>query len=298
MTTTAFVSPLRHPFRWLARPAQRYLRIGLALSLCVHAGLLMLRFSEGSSRPPLQAGLEVVLVNARTESAPADPKLLAQAQVDGGGDADSGTASSPLPQTGQSAEQVVLAALHKRQLELENEQQRLLTLLESSQSVPAERQEVHPWNDSATPGRDLDDQESVLQNAQIAALADRVKAYNQHPRKHFFAPSTSPWRYAQYVETWRQRVENVGTRHYPDEARGRIYGSLRMTVYVKADGSVADVEIDQPSRDAVLNQAARRIVQLAAPFEPFPPEIAAETDVLAITRTWHFVNDALDTQAP
>ena len=298
MATSLYVSPLRHPLRWLARPAQRYLRIGLALSLCVHAGLLMLRFAEPASRPPRQAGLEVVLVNARTESAPVEAKLLAQAQVDGGGDADRGTASSPLPQTGQSPQQIVLAALRKRQLELENEQRRLLTLLEANREVPAERQQVHPWNDAATPGQDTENQDSALQNAQIAALAARVKAYNQRPRKHFFAPSTSPWRYAQYVETWRQHVENVGTRHYPEEARGRIYGSLRMTVYIRSDGSVVDVEIDQPSPQAVLNQAARRIVQLAAPFEPFPPDIAAETDVLAITRTWHFVNDVLDTQAP
>jgi protein TonB len=71
-----------------------------------------------------------------------------------------------------------------------------------------------------------------------------------------------------------------------------------MTVYIRSDGSVADVEIDDPSPHAVLNQAARRIVQLAAPFPPFPPDVARDTDVLAITRTWNFVNDTLETKAP
>ena len=298
MAFPLFPDLLRRPFRWLALPAQRDLRAGLALSLCAHAGLLMLHGARPQPSPPSPAGLEVVLVNARTESRPVDPKVLAQSQVDGGGQAERGTAASPLPRTGPSAEQVVLAALRKRQLELENEQRRLLALLESRRLAPAERQAVHPWKDAPAPGQDLDDQDSALENDRIAALADRVREYNQRPRKHFFAPSASAWPYAQYVDAWRRRVEDVGTRHYPEDGRGRLYGSLRMTVYVKSDGSVADVEIDRPAAQAALNQAARRIVQLAAPFAPLPPDIAAETDVLAITRTWHFVNDTLDTQAP
>ena len=137
----------------------------------------------------------------------------------------------------------------------------------------------------------------MIQNSQVAALAARVQQYSAEPRKQFVAPSAEASRYAAYLTPgapgWRP-----GTQHYPDEARGRIYGSLRLTVSVRADGSIADVEIDEPSPHAVLNQAARRIVQLAAPFPPFPPEIARDTDVLVITRSWHFVNDTLETQAP
>jgi len=282
---------------WLCAPAQGRLRLGLAVSLAVHAAALGMHRPQPAALPA-PAGLQVVLVNARTESAPIDARLLAQAQVDGGGAADRGMATTPVPHLGPAPDQVVLDAMRKRQLELESEQQRLLAQLHASRRAPAERQAAHPWKDADAPGTDLENQDSVVQNAQVAALADRVRAYNQRPRKHFFAPSTSPWRYAQYVETWRRRVEETGTRHYPAEARGRLYGSLRLTVSVRADGSVANVEIDQPSNHAVLNQAARRIVQLAAPFPPFPPDIARDTDVLAITRTWHFVNDALDTQAP
>ena len=136
----------------------------------------------------------------------------------------------------------------------------------------------------------------MIQNSQVAALAARVQQYSAEPRKQFVAPSAEASRYAAYLDAWRTRVEAVGTQHYPDEARGRIYGSLRLTVSVRADGSIADVEIDEPSPHAVLNQAARRIVQLAAPFPPFPPEIARDTDVLVITRSWHFVNDTLETK--
>jgi len=284
--------------RWLGSPARHYLRVGLAVSLSVHAVAMLLPPRE-AARPDRPApALEVVLVNARTESAPVQARLLAQNQVDGGGDAPRGMASSPLPRTGESAETIVLQAMRRRALQLEAEQRRLLTQLQSAREVPAERQAEYAWKDSSEPGDAQAEQPAVLQNARIAALATRVQEYNQRPRKHFFAPSTSPSRYARYVDAWRTHVETVGTRHYPDEARGRIYGSLRMTVTLRADGTVLDVEIDRPAEQPLLNQAARRIVQLASPFEPFPPDIARETDVLSITRTWHFVNDSLDMQAP
>jgi protein TonB len=99
------------------------------------------------------------------------------------------------------------------------------------------------------------------------------------------------------VEDWRARVEKIGNENYPDEARGKVYGSLRMTVAVRKDGSVADAAIDKSSGSPVLDRAARRIVNMAGPFPPFPPEVARDTDVLEITRTWVFTNDQLSTRS-
>ncbi|MDH1525722.1 TonB family protein [Achromobacter mucicolens] len=283
---------------WLGQPAQHYLRIGIAISLLVHASALAWRFSAPvQTRPPVTS-LEVVLLNARSETPPETPRTVAQNQMTGGGNADRGVSTTPLPQTGSSAETIVLEAMRQRQVQLEAEQARLMTQLQSPHNAGPERQAVNPWPDGADVGQDAQDQASVIQNAQVAALAARVQQYSAEPRKQFIAPSADASRYAAYLDAWRTRIETVGTQHYPDEARGRIYGSLRITVSVRADGSIAEVEIDQPSPHAVLNQAARRIVQLAAPFPPFPPDIARDTDVLVITRTWHFVNDTLETQAP
>ena len=276
-------------------PARRRLRLALVVSLAVHTGLLSL---EGQrQRPPAtaQPALEVVLVNSQTDSAPVAPKLVAQMQMDGGGNDARGHAESPLPHTGASPQAIVLQAMRERQRQLESEQQRLLTLVEGGYAAPAEAPPASAWEHEAEPGEDDRDQPAVLDNAQIAALAERVRDYNAQPRKHFFAPSASAAPYARYVDDWRRRIEDAGTEHYPAEARGQTYGSLRATVELRADGSVARIDIDVPSEHAVLNQAVRRIVQLAAPFAPFPPEIARETDVLSITRTWHFTNDRLDT---
>src|SRR5690606_13384233 len=143
---------------------------------------------------------------------------------------------------------------------------------------------------SGDTGDDSRHQESAVINAQISAIRERIQRYNEQPRRQFVGPSAQRVDYAEYVEAWRKRIELLGTEHYPPQARGKTYGSLQMTVYIRRDGSLERAEITHPSDHAVLNQAALRIAQLAAPFAPLPATIAGETDILAITRTWHFVN--------
>ncbi|OZI40748.1 energy transducer TonB [Bordetella genomosp. 1] len=291
-------SPPGRFWRWLGAPAQHYLLVATAISLLVHAGLLAWRWGASAPARPVPASLEVALVNAHTPTAPVQAQVLAQTDVDGGGNAERGLATTPLPRTGDSPDTIVLEAMRQRQAQLEAEQLRLLTQLQSRDAGATERTPVHPWDESSQPGDAPQDQPGVVQNAQVAALAARVQAYNAQPRRSFVAPSAQASPYAAYLDAWRTRVETIGTQHFPDQARGRIYGKLRITVIVRADGTLAGFDIDQPSEHAVLNQAARRIVQLAAPFAPFPPDIARTTDELVITRTWHFVNDTLETSAP
>jgi protein TonB len=281
-----------------SKPARHYLWLGIAFSLLAHGIILSVRAAYTPPPRTLPDVLEVAIVNARTEAPPDRPQIKAQTQIDGGGTADKGVAASPLPRTGAAPDTIVLQALQKRQGELEQEQRNLLTLLSADAKVTAPPKSPGPTADATADGQDETDQPAVVSNAQVAVLAQRVQAYNQRPRKQFVAPQAVSAVEAAYVEGWRAKIESTGTRFYPDEARGKVYGSLRMTVSIKADGSIAGVEIDQPSTEPILNQAARRIVQLAAPFPPFPPELARSTDVLAITRTWHFVNDTLNTAAP
>lgn len=125
-----------------------------------------------------------------------------------------------------------------------------------------------------------------------ATLDDKSKAYAKRPRKKFISASTKEYRYANYLEAWRRKVERIGNLNYPDEARRRkLYGHLVLQVEVKPDGSIARINLNRSSGHKLLDDAAIRIVRLAAPFSPFPAEIRKETDRLIITRTWQFLSN-------
>ncbi len=293
-TGTLALQLLRAPREGVGR-----LAVALAISACLHGALIAWRFASPPAPPPVQSTLEVTLVNARSDTDPIRPQALAQQSLDGGGEQPAGLAATPLPRTtDQSADELVLEAMRRRQAELEAEQQALLTRLEAIDQVAAPRRRPELLGSHQDPGDENRDQDSLVLNARIAALKARIERYNAQPRRIYDAPSAQAVDYAQYVEAWRKRIELIGTEHYPPEARGRIYGSLQLTVYIRRDGSLERVEIDRPSTHPVLNSAARRIVELAAPFEPLPAALAAQADTLVITRTWHFTNDRLDTGQP
>ena len=130
-------------------------------------------------------------------------------------------------------------------------------------------------------------------NDEIARLTERIdaktRAYQSRARRKAISTSTREYRYASYMEAWRRKVERIGNLNYPEEARRKgLYGNLILHVSVRADGSLEGIRVVRSSGQDVLDQAAVRIVELAAPFAPFPPDIAAETDLLDITRTWQF----------
>lgn len=276
-----------------------HLGIALLVSVAVHAALLAVHFSAPPAPPPRANTLEVTLLNVRGDNAPLQAQVVAQHDFDGGGSADTGVAATPLPLTATDAPyETVLAAMLQRQKELEAEQARLFALLQARAETAPGTDAVQPGEVAAKSGEDELEQESLIINAQIAALKEKIHRYNARPRLHFVGPSAASAPEARYVEAWRQKIELLGTEHYPQEARGKIYGSLQLTVYIRRDGSLERVEIDQPAAQPVLNQAALRIVQLAAPFPPLPPELAQESDILAITRTWHFTHEQLETRQP
>jgi protein TonB len=122
-----------------------------------------------------------------------------------------------------------------------------------------------------------------------ASIDQKRQAYASRARRKAISTATREYRYASYMEAWRRKVERIGNLNYPQEAKEKaLFGSLILHVAVRADGSLEGVRVVRSSGHAVLDQAAVRIVQLAAPFAPFPADIKAETDVLDITRVWQF----------
>jgi protein TonB len=282
----------------------RLLAVSVGVSILLHAILLTVhfRYPDAMRWKPANQPLEVILVNAKTREKPSRAKALAQANLDGGGNtAARQRAATPLPVTAPRDPGRDLAETRRRQRELEAQQQRLLALdREREAKVPAESQRQTPAEETSpqVSGRDIADRSLAMLNLQ-AKIARQTQAYQERPRKHYIGANAREYRFAQYEEDWRAKIERVGTLNYPAEARGKLYGTLRMTVTIRPDGTVDSIDLDRSSGLKVLDKAAFRIVQIAAPFAVFPPDIRKDTDLIVITRTWFFAQgDKIWTESP
>jgi protein TonB len=271
----------------------RVLGAAIGLSLALHAGLLSVhfKFPDSLGWRSASAPLEVVLVNAKTKERPAKSEVLAQSNLNRGGTVDERRrAKTPLPVTEPRDPGKDLAEAQRRQRSLEARQQEMLSHAREAQArVPAPTPTQPGVEESAaqTSGRDLAD--LALAAMRLQAQIDRqIEQYQKRPRKKFIGANAAEYRFAQYEEDWRVKIERVGTLNYPAEARGKIYGNLRLTVAIRPDGSVESIELDRSSGLKVLDAAAFKIVRMATPFAAFPADIKRDTDLLVITRTWFF----------
>jgi len=265
----------------------------IGLSLALHAALLSMhfKFPDASRWKAPSASLEVVLVNAKTKERPAKAEALAQANLNRGGTVEENRrAKTPLPVTEPRKPGKDLADAQRRQRSLEAQQAELLAQAREAQGrVPASAQrQPDTDNPGKQPsGRDLAD--LALAAMRLQAQIDRqIEEYQKRPRKKFIGANAAEYRFAQYEEDWRVKIERIGTLNYPPEARGRVYGNLRLTVTIRPDGTVEAIELDRSSGLKVLDAAAFKIVRMATPFAAFPPDIRRDTDLLIITRTWFF----------
>jgi len=274
-------------------PQDRVLGAAIGLSLALHAALLSVHFKFPDSQrwKPQDAPLEVVLVNARTKERPVKADVLAQSNLNRGGTVDERRrARTPLPVTEPREPGKDLAEARRRQQVLEARQQELLAQARAAQTqvAPAAPQQPGAEAPVAQPsGRDLAD--LALAAMRLQAQIDRqIEEYQKRPRKKFIGANATEYRLAQYEEDFRAKIERIGTLNYPAEARGKHYGSLRLTVTIRPDGSVELIELDRSSGLKVLDAAAFKIVRIATPFAAFPANIRRDTDLVVITRTWIF----------
>lgn len=272
-------------------PQRRNLTVALGVSLAIHAVVLSIHFKLPEAlNKATERALDVILVNAKGPRKPDKAQAKAQANLDAGGNTDENRrAKTPLPVAPTVREGDELVEAQKRLADLEAQQQQMLTRM-NSRKVPTtdtRRVENMPPEVSTTSGLDL--ATSALNLARIEGqIAKNVEEYNKRPRIKFIGARVEEYRFAQYVEDWRQKVERIGNLNYPTAARGRLYGNLVLTAIIKSDGSLDRVEINRSSGQKVLDDAARRIVEMSGPYAPFPEAIRRDTDVIEITRTWSF----------
>lgn len=274
---------LRTRFQWF-----------LAISAVVHAFLILaVGFSmpDPASLRNMEQPLEVVLVNAKSATRPVKADALAQRNLDGGGNTDAPRrAKTPLPASNDDRAAMELTAAQQRLQQLEQEAKQVLTRQKADVTAPTVVAKPQTQAESQTGPNAVELMQRSLEIARLeASLSKEWDAYQQRPRRKFVGARTQEFRFARYIEDWRNKIERVGEVNYPQAARDqRISGSMIVTVSIRADGSLEKFEINRSSKQPVLDEAARRIVQLAAPFAPFPADIAKDTDVLSITRTWTF----------
>ena len=291
--------PSSSPLTWFSAPEQNFLRWALALSLLVHAAALAWQAPITQTEAARSTPIDIVLVNTYSQEPPLTAQAMAQDNLEGGGlTEEPRIASNPTPRVGELDEDVSLEALTEQRQQLESEQDQLVNQLRSIWLTRLDAMSGQTAQDSAQDGVDEVDQRELQANARIAALLDDIERYNQRPRKHFDAPSTVASPFASYLDAWRVRVEHIGSTHYPSGGANPPQGDLQASVTIAADGRVLDITIERPSSDPRLNQAVRRIIELAQPFAPFPDHLASDIDQLVITRTWRFTPGTLSTQNP
>ncbi len=276
------------------------LSFAVAFSLVVHTIALFgigFALSDLHKTPSIMPPLQVVLVNSKSKARPAKADALAQRNLDGGGNTpDDRRAKSPLP-TLNDDQQFTPEQSARRVRQLEQEAKRLLTKIKSTHSVAQQKNKKLQEVNAQTSGQDMVSR--ALEIARLEAEIDKdTDAYQKLPRRKFIGARTQEYRYAQYIEDWRIKVERIGNLNYPEAARQKkIFGSLQLTVSIRADGSLESVEVSRPSGHRILDAAAQRIVRLAAPFPPLPPDIRKDIDILSITRTWTFTStDKLESE--
>jgi len=277
-------------------PPAGVLVAALSISILAHTFVLSLNFRMpdfATPKPPPQT-LDVVLVNSKTQTQPEKPQVLAQANLDAGGNVEEDRrAKTPLPVIKEDQRGDDVKQSKKRVQQLETKQRELMQQIqvkkaEAAAPPPPPKPEPVPTPDPPqVSGLDLTTRALAIARME-AQVARQAEEYAKRPRRKFVGARAAESRFALYVESWRQKVERIGNMNYPEAARGKLYGSLRLTVAIKADGSVEYIQVDRPSGYKVLDAAAERIVKLGAPYAAFPDNIRRDTDILVITRTWTF----------
>lgn len=285
--------------------SQRLLTVALALSTLAHAGLLAVKFAppDAFHMKPNDNPLDVILVNARHASKPSKAEALAQANLDGGGDAAKGRAQSFLTASKRNQDGDQLQAASARVQQLEAEQRRLLSKIQDSRSkiaVPPPLPENQP-TPAPTPDTSGDQaREAALAIKRMEAeIEKRIADENARPKRGYVTPSTREVEYAVYYKHWADKIEGIGnnSRNYPSKARGATY-TLLITVSVLASGKVENVDIVRSSGVKEIDAAARRIVKLGEPYERFTQKMVEKYGVLDLTMIWTFSSaEALSVEA-
>ena len=262
----------------------------LGVSLLVHAIMLSVRFvdPEAFNRVFHDTPLEVVLVNARSAERPDKAQAIAQANLQGGGEAAKGRASSPLPPTVQMREGDTAEDTEEKRIEVLKQQQTLL--LAQLKKQLATFAPPQPTTQPLTPEEQERERKRKQMVKMLAEIEKRVNEENARPRKRYISPATREEVYALYYDELRRKIEDHGTIHFPQEGGKKLYGELTMVITVNRDGRVVDAEVVESSGKRQLDRRARAIVQ-ALTFNRFNEGMLRRADQIVVVSRFKFTRD-------
>jgi protein TonB len=265
------------------------LQVALGLSLAVHAGILTLRFVDPQAfeRVLTDTPLEVILVNARSNEAPVKAQAIAQANLAGGGEAAQGRATSPLAASAEVRLGDTAEDARQRIDQMLQEQMQLLTQMRREAALMP----PDSGADQGTPEQRAERERRRQMIKQLAEIEKRINEENARPRKRYVSPATSEAVYAVYYDAMRRKIEDRGTRDFPEVQGRKLYGELTMNVTVDARGRVVEAEVVRPSQSRLLDQRAIAIVRSAAPFGAFTGAMRRETDQIVVTSRFRFTRE-------
>ena len=263
----------------------------LGVSIAVHGVLLTVRFvdPESFNRVFEDTPLEVILVNSRSNDKPDKAKAIAQANLAGGGDAEKGRATSPLPPSpvAESGDALEHSSAHK--LQSLQEQQTLMLAQIKNQLATMKAQEQR---DNASKAEASEREEKRKQLTKLLAeIERRINQENARPKKRYISPSVREEVYAVYYDTLRRTIEERGTENFPTAGGRKLYGELTMIVTVNHDGRVLDTEIVQSSGNPTLDKRAAAIARSAGPFGPFNKAMRQKADQILVVSRFKFTRD-------
>ncbi len=266
------------------------LQIALGASFAVHAVLLTVRFvdPEGFNRVFEDSPLEVILVNTKTHEKAEKAHAIAQTSLAGGGEADKGRATSPLPpsaltEVGDSAEDA------HRKIEAMQEQQ--MMMLAKVKTMLAAMPPVDPTQPSSNPEAQAREDKRRQLIKLLAEIERRINEENARPKKRYISPSTREEVYAVYYDGLRRKIEDKGTHNFPEVAGRKLYGELTMIVTVNFDGKVLGTEVVETSGSLALDRRAKTIARNAGPFGRFNEAMRRRADQIVVVSRFKFTRD-------
>jgi len=245
--------------------------------------------------PDSLSTMEITLVHNRAEEEPEDADYLAQANQLGGGNVeekvrDSSPFSNITPTQEQGIAPTSVRDLAPPPVPVKQTQEELMTV-DKSRLQEASQPQHDPL---PIPPENVTAAQLFERSQEIARLSAKIeqikKSYAMTPRQTYVRGANArEFRFASYMDAWRTKVERLGNLNYPEEAvRRGISGALLMDVAINPDGSLHSVRVLRTSGHKVLDDAAVRIVKLAAPYPPLSEDILQDTDILHIPRVWQF----------